>query len=146
MKVFRALLMLMACLFMPALMASPQQCTREQAIQAEKEAGTLKTWAEVFASYQHYKQCDDGSIAEGYSDSIANLLAAHWDQMDKLAKLSATDPGFERFVVRHIDELMTPDQYGAIRKQVMSSCPAIASRLCTAMKKRVGDLDAQSKQ
>lgn len=146
MKALGAMTMLVGYLFMPASMASPQQCTRSQAIQAETQADTLKTWAEVFASYQHYKQCDDGAIAEGYSDSIAKLLSAHWDQIGELAKLSTIDAGFERFVVRHIDELMTPDQYSVIRQQVTSSCPANASRLCTKMKKRVADLDAESKQ
>jgi hypothetical protein len=49
-------------------------------------------------------------------------------------------------VVRHIDELMTPDQYKSIRKRVTSSCPATASQLCAAMEQRIADLDAEDKQ
>ncbi|MBE1161798.1 hypothetical protein IGX34_15555 [Dyella sp. 7MK23] len=110
-------------------------------MQAETEASTLKTWASVFTSYQHYKQCDDGAIAEGYSDSIADLLAAHWDQVGELNKLAIAHPEFEGFVIRHLDDLMTPVQSTVIRTQAKSSCPASASKLCEAIEKQFSDLE-----
>jgi hypothetical protein len=141
-KGLRAIVVLVACAYMHSLIASPQQCTRAQAIQAETEASTLKTWAKVFTSYQRYKQCDDGAIAEGYSGSVADLLAGHWDRIGELVRLSASHPGFEHFVINHVDVTMSMDQYKVIRKRAKYSCPATARQLCAAIEKRLSELEA----
>jgi hypothetical protein len=77
---------------------------------------------------------------------VADLLSAHWDRVGELARFSTANPGFARFVVRHIDDLMTPDQYKAIQVHAKFSCPANASQICTAIEKRLADLDALNKQ
>ena len=68
----------------PIVDAATRICAEQEAISAEMEADSLKTWAQVFAAYKQYRQCDDGGIAEGYSDSIATLLAERWDQLKTL--------------------------------------------------------------
>lgn len=57
------------------------------AMKAESEASTLETWQAVLALYKKYKHCDDGAIAEGYSSSIATLLAGHRDDIGELTRL-----------------------------------------------------------
>jgi hypothetical protein len=59
-------------------------CTEQKAIRAEEEASVLHTWTEVYKSYQNYGECDDGAIAEGYSDSIAHLLSDNWNRISEL--------------------------------------------------------------
>jgi hypothetical protein len=114
-------------------------CTREDAIRADHEASSLRGWAEVYKSYKNFAQCDDGGIAEGYSDSVARLLSEKWASADQLNRLSSRDRGFEKFVLRHIDELMTPDQANKIRDNADTRCPSHAKRLCEKIAARIRD-------
>jgi hypothetical protein len=119
-------------------------CTREDAIKAEGEASSLKTWRDVFNSYSRYWHCDDGAISEGYSSSIATLLASHWDQIQELTAIVREHPKFNRFILRHIDETMTSDQDKAIKENVRFRCSTDARQLCGAISKRLADLGLKS--
>ena len=66
------------------------------------EADTLKTWQMIYDSFRRYRQCDDGALAEGYSESIVTTLANRWDQLPSQA-LIAHDRSFRYFVFRHIE-------------------------------------------
>ena len=150
-KLFRAgqpmwlyLLSAMATAFcFTAAASASETCTREQAIKAETEASTLATWSAVFESYVHYKYCDTGAIREGYSNSVATLLAAHWDQFAHLRKLTREHPQFLRFVLHHVDEAMTSNQAHVIRENVQSTCPVSGQSLCEAITKRIPSPSSQ---
>lgn len=120
--------------------AVPLKCTRDDAIKAETEASSLKTWDAVFSSYKRYKQCDDGAVAEGYSVSVAYLLASRWMDADTLVKLSNADPDFGRFVIKHVDETMSMDQGKSIKKNAATNCPSKAKNLCEAIQQRFVEL------
>lgn len=47
--------------------AAPNRCAREDAQKVEAEASSLKTWPQIFDSYDRYRNCDNGAISEGYS-------------------------------------------------------------------------------
>jgi hypothetical protein len=115
-------------------------CTGEEAIQAETQASTLKTWSALFESYRRYSHCDHGAISEGYSNSVATLLASHWDQFGHLRALVRTDPKFESFVLHHVDETMTSEQGSAIKDNIRLSCPTKSTRLCASVMKRFANL------
>jgi hypothetical protein len=68
------------------------QCSRADAQKAEYGSSTLHTWEQVFRSYRLYPGCDDGAISEGYSNSVATLLASKWKQLPDLMKLIKMDP------------------------------------------------------
>ena len=104
---------------------------------AETEASSLKTWAEVYASYKKFAQCDDASIGEGYSNSVAHLLSDDWKSVGRLNELATRDKGFEEFVLRHIDELMSPTQRKSIRANASVRCSLHARRLCRKIVARV---------
>jgi hypothetical protein len=105
-------------------------CTKEQAIRAETGASSLLTWPQVYESYKNFRQCDDGAVGEGYSDSIARLLSEQWNTVDELHRLTYRNKGFERFVLRHVDELMSPTQAEMIRKNAEDHCPSNVRQLC----------------
>lgn len=105
-------------------------CTKEDAIQAETEASSLKGWVEVYRSYGRYAQCDDGAIGEGYSDSVARLLAEDWSNVNQLNTFALRDKGFEEFVLRHVDELISPAQQKKIFDNATAHCPAGLGKLC----------------
>ena len=111
--------------------ASKKPCTKSEAMQAEKEVDSLSDWDHVYRSYKKFSQCDDGAIGEGYSDAVGKLLANDWGQLNRLLALTKTDKGFQRFVVKHIDETLPGDTLLRISTNARSSCPAGAQRLCS---------------
>lgn len=120
--------------FVPSLLAQDKPCTDAQETQAEKQVDLLKTWDQVYRSYKKFApQCDDGAVAEGYSDAVGKLLANHWKQFPKLVKLAKGDKGFAQFVVRHVDESLSDDTLQRISKNARSRCPADAKKLCAVI-------------
>jgi hypothetical protein len=119
-------------------------CTKEDAIRAETEASSLKTWDEVYRSYKNFAQCDDGGIGEGYSESIAHLLSENWSSVAQLNSLVFRDNGFETFVLRHIDELMSPSEVRKIRENVNSGCPAHAKSLCRSIRTKIKQVPSEA--
>jgi hypothetical protein len=119
--------------FNPARLLAGQQksCTDAEEAQAEKAVDSLKTWDQVYRSYKQFAQCDDGAVAEGYSDAVGKLLANDWTHFPRLVRLAKTDKDFERFVVRHVDESLTGDTLQKISKNARTGCPADAHALCT---------------
>ena len=113
--------------------ARGEPCKRRDAIRADNEAASFLSWTAVYKSYKHYKQCDDAGIAERYGESVARLLSEHWDGTRQLNRLASRDSGFERFVLRHVDVLMTPTQAANIRNNASRHCPADAVSLCKAI-------------
>jgi hypothetical protein len=109
---------------------SAAKCTTQDAIAADSDLGRLTSWAAVYRSFRRYKQCDDGSIGEGYSDKIVILLTKHWPTVIALSSLAQADPEFGDFVLSHVDELMSPDQAKVIIDNAGNHCPAGVSTLC----------------
>lgn len=121
------------------LLASDKRkpCTREGAISAEKQASSVPSWTELYKSYKKFAQCDDGAIGEGHSDSVARLLSDHWNSTNQLNRLVSHDRDFEAFVLRHIDELMSPAQAEKIRENAETRCPSDARRFCKSVAARI---------
>lgn len=114
-------------------------CTQDDAMKAMSEASDLKTWNAVFDSYKKYKQCDDGAIAEGYSSSVAYLLADKWGNIVDLISLSKKNPGFRQFVLKHVDETMSFEQGEVIKSNIKDHCPSNGKRLCIDIQHRFVD-------
>jgi hypothetical protein len=105
-------------------------CTAEEARLAETETNQLRDWGSVHRSYVRFSHCDDGSIAEGYSDAVGKLLADHWDQFSRLAQLVSSDKGFVLFVTKHVDRTIPSDVLLKISKNAYSRCPSGREGLC----------------
>jgi hypothetical protein len=102
---------------------------------AENEASTLKSWTAVHSSFRSYAHCDDGAIAEGYSESVTLLLANRWNTLPSLAKLVADDPHFERFVIRHINGTVPRERLVKIASNARRDCPKDHRVLCDRLLK-----------
>jgi hypothetical protein len=108
-------------------------CSRDEAIVAETEAATLNHWEAVYRSYKRFRHCDDGAIAEAYSDVVTRLLDREWDQFSRLQFLVEQDRHFEGFILRHIDETATRGTLEAITKNAREHCPVTAGPLCASI-------------
>jgi hypothetical protein len=115
--------------------AQQHSCTDTEALRAETQVDTLRSWDSLYRSYKLYRQCDDGSIAEGYSESVVRILADHWGTRPRLAALSKRDARFRRFVLGHVDATTNPDDLKKIRINANTQCPPRLSAICADLAK-----------
>ncbi len=115
-----------------AFAARVKSCSRNDAIEAEGEASklNLQDWGSVYKSFKRFAQCDDASIGEGYSEVIVELLVNDWKSIDELNKPASKDKRFKRFVLHHVDELMSPEEAQQIYENVRTRCPTKLNKLC----------------
>jgi hypothetical protein len=74
--------------------AQRRVCTNAEARLALDAAVTLRSWGALYRSYRKFGQCDDGAIAEGYSESVARILFDHWNSLPCLAELAGVNAAF----------------------------------------------------
>jgi hypothetical protein len=122
-------------LFLPGY-AEDHRCSMIEAQHAEAEADTLRTWSALYNSYKKYRQCDDGAIAEGYSESVARILVDHWDTLPTLVQLVKQTIGFQQFVVKHVDETLNASDLKQIAANAATRCPTGLRGLCKDLQKR----------
>jgi hypothetical protein len=113
--------------------AEPRKvCTEAQVKQAQKEADQLRDWNSMYLSYKRFAHCDEGGVAEAYSDSVSRLLARDWAHLDAFVRLTA-DQSFEQFVIRHVDETMSEDEAALVINNARLHCPPGAKKLCESI-------------
>ena len=111
-------------------------CNFAQAERAEASVDNLKTWQAVYESFKQYAGCDDGDIAEGYSDGVVKLLAYHWNDFASMQKFTSADPEFYDFVIKHIDATTDWDDLKALILHASHECPKNARTLCLDIKRK----------
>ena len=99
------------------------------------ELSSVKGWADLYAFYhRNFTKCaDDGFYAEGYSQSVTELLAKRWSDLSTLRSLIIQDPGFRRFVLKHIDSAADHNDLNEIVTSARAHCPPNATSLCSAI-------------
>jgi len=125
------LVLLISCSSAIEARAELKICSQAEAITAEESASLIRTARDLFQAYKQYSHCDDGGIAEGYSESVARLLEDHWDRLSDLYNYTKSDKAFEAFVIRHVDATISLKDSRSIYANARSNCPAYAHRLCS---------------
>jgi hypothetical protein len=110
--------------------AQDSPCADPEAKQALTEADTLRSWDSLYKSFRLYRNCDDGAIAEGYSESVARILVDHWDTLPRLAELAKKSDKFWHFVLKHVDATENPDDLQKIKLNSIRRCPAGLRLVC----------------
>lgn len=107
--------------------ARTKPCTSEDARAAEEATDRAhESWTRLNKQYLKWARamdCDDGAIAEGWSDAVARLLANSWDDLPALARLVKADPDFLPFVLRHISATASTDDLERARANAEARCP-----------------------
>jgi molybdopterin-guanine dinucleotide biosynthesis protein len=109
-------------------------CSAEQAQQAEAAAATAPSWSQLHDLFARFSACDDGAIAEGFTESVTVLLAEKWDRVQDVISISKGDSAFEDFVIRHIDESAPEARLARIVALATKQCPANAEALCSRIR------------
>jgi hypothetical protein len=111
-------------------------CTSLEGRRALDEADTLRSWDALYKSYLTFGRCDDGAIGEGYSESVARILADHWNTLPRFVQLAGKDAAFQTFVVRHLDATLNMDDVEKIRQDAMMHCPTGLRPTCIHLVKQ----------
>jgi hypothetical protein len=96
----------------------------------------IRTWDALYKSFKSYRQCDDGAIAEGYSESVARILVDRWNTLPQLARLVRKDADFQSFVLKHVDATLDITDVQKIRKKAREECPAGLREICKDLGKQ----------
>jgi hypothetical protein len=116
----------------------PKECTKADAAAAETQAPAA-TWGGLYRSYRRYGQCDDGSVAEVFSNAVASLLSGHWDTVNELTRLAKAHSSFGVFVLHHTDVTMRLNQAELIKGNARDKCPTDSKQLCQRILHRMSE-------
>jgi hypothetical protein len=106
-------------------------CTKKEAIQAENSVSMLDDWDGIYKTFKKFRHCDDGAIAEGFSEVVVRMFADRWSDMRAFVQLASSDKDFCVFVRRHIDATVARHDIEKIIKNCNNLCPESALSTCT---------------
>ena len=114
--------------------ARAADCTVAEQHRIADDLPRLKSWETIHAHFKAYlPRCDDGWMAEGYSDVVAKTLARQWATLRELDRLAGRDPAFRAFVLRHVDATVDHADLRTIAASAGRDCPHDLARLCEAL-------------
>jgi proteic killer suppression protein len=73
----KALLMAVIFLWSGQVIAG-EECSQSLGTEAENAVDTMKSWSSIYSGFKKYKSCDDGGVAEGFTEAVVHLLASDW--------------------------------------------------------------------
>ena len=110
MRYLIGLAMLMGLAGLPCAAMANNHCSTTMYERADASLVSAATgWGSLLKHQKAFSSCDDGALAEGYSDAVVTLLAHRWDQFDAFVGLSTRNPAFRRWAIRHIDTSASAD-------------------------------------
>jgi diphthamide synthase subunit DPH2 len=127
------MLFVVTTLLIASTCSAADKCSDADAQVAETTTGLMKTWPAIYSGFTNYGRCDDGGIAEGFTEAVVHLLASKWYSLPKAVVLVKKDPAFRTFFLKHIDASADTDELRKIKILAQSQCPAHLRELCTAI-------------
>lgn len=131
----RLFLLLLAASFFTPCTTLAKDCAREEAMAAEDIAARLTNWEQIFGAFERYAHCDDGAIAEGFTESVVRLLASHWQTLPQVPALEKKNPSFRAFVLRHVNASADSSDLKRVAGLARTQCPKGYSSFCSAIAK-----------
>ena len=116
----------------PSTAAANDHCSSAMYQRADASLTTaVGAWDSLLRHQRAFGSCDDGALGEGYSDAVVTLLAHRWDKFDEFVGLSARNPAFGRWAIRHIDASASADDLTKVARNA-ARCPGSAkvTNLC----------------
>lgn len=113
-----------------------KKCDKVDARDAEEIADGIKDWQIFLLIFQRFEKCDDGAIAEGFSDSVGQLLTTKWNTLPKLDRMIGQDKTLKQFVLKHLDITISLDDQKTIISNAKDKCPTNLKELCQDIIKR----------
>ena len=128
-----------------AALPARADCYPESAQAALKAAEGVHDWPDLYKAFTRFGMCEDGAaVTKAFSTSVARLLTEQWNTVGKVNQLARAHPKFGRFVLRHIDQAMTPDQASTVSQNASERCPVGAQAFCVSIIARIKDTTTRS--
>ena len=124
----------------PNAIAATSQCTQAQAIAAENESSSAESWLSLYKSFNSFEHCDDGAIAEGYSEAVARLFTLEWRSFHVMRNYVRKNKRFERFLLRHIDGSWSIKQVEIVTEHAKQRCLYKDRQFCAQILHELGGL------
>ena len=125
MSLLLAVAMVLGLASLPSAATPKVSCSKDMYHRADASlASAADGWSSLMRHQKAFGSCDDGALAEGYSDAVVALLARRWDQFDAFFRLSSRSPNFRQSAIRHIDPTASPDD---LREVVRHAAKCIGS-------------------
>ena len=117
----------------------PARCSQGTVDRLEAESDHLRDWPTLRAFYHRYRTCgvDDAEVTEGVSESVARLLADHWDTLPAANKLFRQDPAFKAFALAGINITDSTDDISRIDELAAEHCAPTLHSLCREIRDSV---------
>lgn len=129
------------CIFLIGLLclsagANAKECTKMEAFAAESVAVYVSSWEEAYFAFIEFGHCDDGAIAEGFSEKISLLWSEHWETLPEMYVFFNKSSKFRAFVMRRVhDETVPEERWSIIRNNAKNNCSEVASNFCVQVLK-----------
>jgi hypothetical protein len=121
--------------------AQSGRCTQQTIDHLETESDNIHDWPTLRAFYHRYSSCriDDAEVTEGVSESVARMLADHWDMLPVAARLFKQDSLFEAFAMAGVNITDSTDDLNHIDKLATDHCPIDLHILCQKIRRSIRD-------
>jgi hypothetical protein len=115
------------------------RCSQPTIDRLEAESDGIRHWSTLHTFYHRYRACrvDDAEVTEGVSESVARLLADHWDTLPAAAKLFGQDPAFETFALAGINITDATEDLTRIDELATGHCAPALHKLCRKIRESV---------
>lgn len=111
-------------------LADARICNKQEARAAESVAATARSLEQLHRQFERYLHCDDGAIAEGFSEAVTWLLAERWQDVQRSYKVLKHDSAFRVFVIQHIDETVPTERLNRIAENASKRCSGSMKVFC----------------
>lgn len=120
-------------LFLSAGVYAAGCSTVEEMDTADTVASSVKDWSDINSFFHKFKECDDGYIAEGLSDTIPRMLAENWNTAAQLKAMTDKDKSFDAWILNHVNTTSASKDLELIIKNSNEKCADNAQAFCQKM-------------
>jgi hypothetical protein len=99
-------------------------------MEAESAAASIRSLGQLREAFYKYSHCDDGSVAEGFSEASTSIIASQWEDVRRIDAELGFDMRLREFLIRHIDATTPLDRLDEIKGLSGRSCPNGSEIFC----------------
>jgi hypothetical protein len=116
--------------------AADKACTKADAATGEKAIERVNNWNQMYKSWQDYRHCDAGAVADAYTDTLLRLFV-EWKGVDALAGTMKKDAQYNEWVHARLKSPAAKDDQAAVYSRVKASCPSGMDAFCSELAESV---------
>jgi len=115
--------------------SAAQVCSKEEMASSQAGAAAARDWDAMYDAFHRFSPCDEGGVAQAFTDSVAYLLSRHWDKLYDLEHFAEANRAFRAFVLKHIDATASEKDLRRILEHT-KDCPGYARPICREIENR----------